>query len=434
MKLVWQAAAVLVLVLQLPAFVTSLLVLTPEPIDFIQEWASARNWWLSQPVYADQRESLPRLMALPEVPAGQELEWYIIYNAHPPAAVLLALPLGLLSDPWLASALWNVLSTALLVVAGAILWLEWRPQLSPWLWLPVAAGLMLYNPFRQQVNQGQLNGVLLMLLTLAWRAWRRNRSVSAGVWLAMATLVKLFPGFLFLLLLARRQWRGLFAGAVTGLGLAALGVLVLGWEAHLDYVEKVLPSVQAFRCGKLNASLPGLWAKLFVGSAFEKVEPWIQWPGLAWSLTVVSGIGLAWLVVWQARRADSDQSFGVALVCMTLASPITWDHSLLLLTQPLLWLGKNFAAGWRRWALVLILVVFGFHHHALWRVGAEQGWLPHVFGVGLTLTLASLLCWAQLALLGLLYWTAPRPFNPPDITSARPAAADFRQAADIGRH
>lgn len=424
MKLVWQAVAVLVLALQLPAFVTSLLVLTPEPIDFIQEWASARNWWLGQPVYADQREALPRLMKLPELPAGQEREWYIIYNAHPPAAVLLALPFGLLSDPWLASALWNVLSLVLIVIAGCLLVAEMRVRLSPWLWLPVAAGLMLYNPLRQQVNQGQLNGVLLMVLTLAWRAWRRDRAAAAGVWLAVATLVKLFPGFLFLLLLARRQWRGLFAGAVTGLVLAAFGVLVLGWEAHRDYVEKVLPSVQAFRCGKLNASLPGLWAKLFAGSEFEKVEPWFHWPALAWFLTVACGLGLALLVLWQGRRVSSDQAFGISLVSMTLVSPITWDHSLLLLTQPLLWLGQkmwlsqNASARWRGWALGLILVVFGFHHHGLWRVGAEQGWLPEVFGVGMTLTLASLLCWAQLTLLVLLCWPAPRTSPLPAITSS----------------
>lgn len=409
MKLVWQAVAVLVLTLQLPAFVTSLLVLSPEPIDFLQEWASARNWWLGQPVYADQRESLPRLMTLPEVPAGQEREWYIIYNAHPPAAVLLALPLGQLSDPWLASAVWNVASTALLVVAVAVLVAELRIRISAWLWLPVAAGVMLYNPLRQQVNQGQLNGVLLLVLTLAWRAWRRDRAVAAGVWLAVATMVKLFPGFLFLLLLARRQWRGVFAGAVAGLGLAALGVFVFGWEAHRDYVEKVLPSVQAFRCGKLNASLPGLWAKLFVGSEFEKVEPWLHRPVLAWSLTVASVMGLAVLVLWKSRRVCGDQAFGVALVSMTLASPITWDHSLLLLTQPLVWLGHRTSAGWRRWTLGLILVVFGFHHHGLWRIGTEQGWLPEVFGVSLTLTLASLLCWAQLALLGLLCQPVPRP-------------------------
>jgi hypothetical protein len=394
--------ALLLLGLQLPPFLSSLLVQEPEPIDFAQEWASARNWWQGAAVYADQRETLPRLLDLPPPPGGQRREWYIVYNAHPPGAVLLGLPFGLLTDYHQAAALWNLLSLAALLAAVAVMLTELGVRVAPWLWLPLLGAALLYNPLRQQVNQGQLNGVLLLVLTLAWRCWRRERQACTGLWLAVATVLKLFPGFLFLLLLARGQWRGLWVGVGAGLVLTLVGVIVLGLPAHVDYVTKVLPAVHDFRCGKLNASLAGLFTKLFVGSEFEKVRPWLAAPGLAWGLTVAAGLGLAMLVIWHARRRPADQAFSLALVAMTLASPITWDHSLLLLTLPLIWLSQQASSPARRLGLMGVVLVFGFHHHGCWRVGAEQGWLPEVFGVAQTLGLASLLCYAQLLLLGLL--------------------------------
>lgn len=402
MKLLWQAVALLLLGTQLQPFLASLFVLSPEPIDFAQEWASARNWWQGDAVYADQRTTLPRLLELPPPPGGQKREWYIVYNAHPPGAVLLGLPFGLLTSYHQAAALWNGLSLAALLTAVAVMLAELRVRISPWLWLPLLGAAMLYNPLRQQVNQGQLNGVLLLVLTLAWQSWRRERPALTGTWLALATVLKLFPGLLFLLLLARGQWRGLLVGMAAGLGLTLMGVVILGVPAHVDYVTKVLPAVHDFRCGKLNASLPGLFTKLFVGSEFEKVQPWLAAPAVAWGLTLAAGLGLAALVIWQARRRPADQAFCVALTAMTLASPITWDHSLLLLTLPLVWLSQHASTSARRLGLMVVILVFGFHHHGCWRVGAEQGWLPEVFGVGQTLGLASLLCYAQLLLLGLL--------------------------------
>jgi hypothetical protein len=49
--------------------------------------------------------------------------------------------------------------------------------------------VLLYSPFRQQFSQGQLNAVLLLLITGAWAAERSARPGLAGVLLAVATAV-----------------------------------------------------------------------------------------------------------------------------------------------------------------------------------------------------------------------------------------------------
>src|SRR5262245_16263110 len=60
------------------------------PRDFFQEWASARNVVEGLPAYTPQDVTVTRYLGLP--PPSPNNRWFIHYNAHPPVAVLLALP------------------------------------------------------------------------------------------------------------------------------------------------------------------------------------------------------------------------------------------------------------------------------------------------------------------------------------------------------
>ena len=85
-------------------------------------------------------------------------------NAHPPSSVLLAFPFASLDFPTAFFA-WNILSLFALAVS---LWLLARglniPISGPAV-LAVATTLLLSNPLIEQLRQGQLNLILLALLT-----------------------------------------------------------------------------------------------------------------------------------------------------------------------------------------------------------------------------------------------------------------------------
>src|SRR5262249_51177427 len=175
-------------------------------------------------------------------------------NAHPPTSVLLALPLADLDYPDAVLA-WNLFSLALLVPA---LWLVIRQldlRVAPWMLLPLAAVLLICSPFRQQVVQGQLNLVLLAILTGAWAADRSGRPWWAGTLVGLATALKLFPGFLFLYFVLRRRWHALGAGIVSLSVCTGLTATVLGVEAFESYARDVLPQIGRFRSDWVNASL-----------------------------------------------------------------------------------------------------------------------------------------------------------------------------------
>lgn len=295
--------------------------------DFFQEWASAKNSASGLPIYEPQAEAAHRWLGV------RFLDLRLQYNAHPPTSVLLALPFAAL--PYReATFLWNLLSLVLLAAGGWIFLAELKAVPPLWALLPLLALLLLANPCVQQLRNGQLNGVLLLLLVLTWRAERRGRAPEAGFWLGLAMAVKLFPGFLLLFFLMRRNWTAAVAAAATFLGVCLAALFLFGPEAFRDYVTAVLPFVSGFRCHWYNTSLNGFWSRTFLGSEREAVVPLLHAPLLAAAGLAASAGLVTLLTAWGIRRAEgkeeADAAFGLGVFAMLLVSPLTWDHSLLL--------------------------------------------------------------------------------------------------------
>ncbi len=228
--------------------------------DFFQEWASARNRFNDLPIYTPHAITLERYLGMRPNTADPH---FIAINAHPPTAVLLALPLAGLNFAD-AFALWNVLSLLALAASAGLIVYHLELPFSLWDLLPAVTLLLLCYPFSQQMVLGQLNLLLLLLLTGTWAADRTNRPIWAGVLLAAATAVKLFPAFLFLYFVLRGRWRVVAAGIVTFVLVTALTALVLGPQAYRDYFGEALPTASLWRGCWHNLSLSGLWFKLLI--------------------------------------------------------------------------------------------------------------------------------------------------------------------------
>jgi hypothetical protein len=260
-------------------------------------------------------------------------------NAHPPTSVLLLAPFGYLDYPD-AVLVWNLLSLAAL---GVSLWLIARAeqvQLPLWAVFPALTVLLLCNPLRQQIYLGQFNLVLLLLFVGIWRAARSEHAALAGSLLGLATVLKLFPGFLFLYFALRRQWKVLGVGVATAAVLTAITVAVMGTEPFRAYVVEVLPTNERCQSGWKNASVTGLWKKLFDPATLEEhVEPLTRSPALARLAALLSAAAVVGLLLHATRRASTprqhDLTLGLAVLAMLMLSPIAWDHYFLMLFLPL---------------------------------------------------------------------------------------------------
>jgi hypothetical protein len=328
-------------------------------VDFFQEWASAKNLFNGLPIYTSQRITRERYVG----ESQGDLALWIEVNAHPPTSILLALPLVGLDYPDAVLA-WNLISLAALGVSLLLVLRQLAIPLSFWSLTPLLALLLLCAPLWAHVYYGQLGLVLLLLLVGTWTAERSGKPAWAGALLATATAIKLFPGFLFLYFVVRRQWRAVWAGAAALVGLTLLTAGVLGVDAYRSYVQEVLPQVAWFRVGWNNASLPGFWAKLFdpapdIARSVWRTEALWQSPPLATAGTFLSCAALTALLAWVIYRARSrsecDRAFGAAITGMLLVSPVVWEHYFVLLLLPVALLGTAFPE--RILARVLFLVV-----------------------------------------------------------------------------
>ncbi len=329
--------------------------LIPQPNalhDFVQEWASGRNYLHGYPIYEPLAEAVPRHIS------GRYFGTVQI-NAHPPASVLVSLPFA---PPEYATAFlaWGLTS---LMALGISLWLMMRSRglgYSAWALLPIGSLLLTSNSLAQQVNQGQWNLFLLLMIVGVWYAERHDRALLAGLLIGLAAAIKIFPAYLGLYLLMRRRWDGVVGCAVGFLLANLITLVVLGGACYVDYVQRVLPEVGTFRDWWPNASVAGYFDKLLHAPSGHVQPLWFA-PQLAKIGFVLSFVVITSLAGWKCwtatSRHEQDQAFSVCVIAMLLLSPITWDHYFLLLLLPLLVMWRGLPPSFGNRTLLVVTAI-----------------------------------------------------------------------------
>jgi len=300
--------------------------------DFFQEWASARNYFEGLPIYTPQEITARRYLNY--IPDRASV--FVRMNGHPPAAVLVGLPLGRLPYST-AFLIWNLASLVLLALtAGLVMRHEFGR--APWYyWLPMGAALA-SNSFLQHVLMGQLSVLIGLLLAATALAECRGRSIAAGLLLGTAGALKLFPLLLLIYFAINRRYVAILATIAAFAAWNGAAAAVLGWEAFDHYVRYAMPEVLRYRDYWTNFSITGIWFKLFDGTSGHALP--IVHNQLIAQFGAWTSIGLVMFLtaaaVFRARRDSAARTSSLALLitATTLVSPVTWDHYFLLLIWP----------------------------------------------------------------------------------------------------
>lgn len=406
----WSLITLVVMSLFGQSFVDCLKPSRFEILDFYQEWSSARSLMTGRSIYAPLSETVGPYLGLFRKPGT---EWHWSVNVHPPTSVLLGIPFQT-TDYWNAFLAWNLTSLAALAISLSLVIRELKIRFSARSVLPLATGLLLFEPLWQQTIQGQLNLILLLLLTGVWVADRRGRPILAGSLVGLALIIKLFPGFLFLYFVFQRRWKAVTAGIVSAAAGTAFTVILTGPEAYTTYWNDVFPTTGQWWTAWNNASLAGFWFKLFAADQSGRhLAPLIASTDLARLGTMISwGVVLALLLpaVWKAHRQEErDHAFGLSLTAMLLISPVTWEHYFLLLLLPLtlVWMSLP-ESGPRRWLSGIVLVSLGMPLMTVGNIVIPGGFFGGTAGAGHTLLLLSLQMYGLLGLF-LIHVQAIRP-------------------------
>jgi Glycosyltransferase family 87 len=251
---------------------------------------------------------------------------------HPPFEALFFLPLTFLSYPQ-AFVAWNLINLAILFGVAGLLKNSLLSLQSIPVWHMVLFGLAFFPVFAN-FHQGQDAILLLLVLTLSFRALDRDADLLAGCWLGLG----LFKYHLILpLALVLMIWRGRrfilgFAASSSAVVLISLGLV--GWKGVLEYPAYAWRVVSQPAFGGIP---PGQLPSLFglVGG-----WPFAQKIGSAVPVVVVAGSAALLMIVASLRKYARVEAlfrlcFAGAVMTALLVGWSTNSYDLSLLVVPL---------------------------------------------------------------------------------------------------
>jgi alpha-1,2-mannosyltransferase len=180
-------------------------------------------------------------------------------------------------------------------------------------------------PIKESIGNNQFN-IPVLALAIAAMVTIERYPAAAGVCVALAGLLKLYPLVFLLEWVIARRWRALAACALT------MVVLVAGtWTHWMDYGATLagLPPMEAFRHAGLHAIIVNTTRAVMLGLGGS--ETWRSVAVAVWALSCLA-VG-AWMVrITLADRAQPHtdrRPFDVMsrlLAAVILVFPLAWAH------------------------------------------------------------------------------------------------------------
>ncbi len=365
-KILWVILFLCALMVFGPGYFAALRPADGQILDFFKEWAAVKNRVAGIPVYSDQEQALQKHLNLKLINSDS---FFDQYNTHPPTANLIAIPFYQLTyqDAQFA---WNLLSLCLLGLT--LLWIMkgLEIQITVWSTLAVSTLLLACDPLQQSLIQGQPNLLLAFLIVGAWRAGKSGKSIISGMCLGLATAIKIYPAYLFLYFLVRRDWHALIGGILSFALITLLTASVFGIDAYHDYLTIVLPSLADITNNWGNASLLAFWERLLSPST-NSVQNLVDSPLLLKSSLFLSWALLTGFVVAAIYKTRSElfsnRAYAITITAMLLMTPTTWHHYFIIMAFPiglLLTLYQPYTG--KRWIVNLVTITLAFSPRIVW--------------------------------------------------------------------
>lgn len=241
--------------------------------------------------------------------------------------------------PFNAIVIWLGVLTAIFTFAACLVWRARQKLNYGALSLPLAIALILLSyPVVFAMERGSSDALLLLFILLGVLALRRKTlvwDIAAGLCIAIAAWMKLYPAFLIIALLGLRRWR---AAICTVAGIAAIGLATFPWvQQWVNIVSSRLstnrPSM--FYSHSLSTMWGGLWDDTFL--SFLNVIPGYAGAGI---LILVLAAAVTWFVFRSDRRDEFALPYILWMTALATFWPlISFDYNLfyLLLAAIIVW-------------------------------------------------------------------------------------------------
>jgi hypothetical protein len=303
--------------------------------DFSFYWRAADALVHGLPIYSAEQ------LAGPYAPQGQSGFLY-----PPPFAVAMIPFAVLFADYRVAMWAWAAIGAAIFITGslavarsiGLIERVRAATGVGPWILL---VAVFSFPPVVGELVLGNVHALLFGLFAAAWLGIRqgdRNGERWAGLAVGIATVIKVFPGLVFVWFLLTGRNRAARWSIYAVLAALLLSLPVVGIGQWLDFPRALL-----------NLSAPS--------DTTDTLAPtvWLAGAlGFTWARVLVMGLALV-VLVWTARTLPTRRSFAAAVVLSILIAPAIYHHYLAILVLPfLLLLVEDGALPWLALAYILM--------------------------------------------------------------------------------
>jgi hypothetical protein len=327
------------------------------PGDFVQEVVAARSFQSDGTLFAgDINGSVEQWLRSepPPIPSWvpDGIERYLrhrqtlgpnrlVAQAHPPTLLLAVAPLISLLGAYGAYTLLTLMSIAAAAVTSHLLLSAWYPEASSAEWWLAALALVSWQPVLASIRDGQVSIIVGALLVAAWSAARTGRPARGGALVGIASIVKLYPAVLLVLLAVRRR-TGLAVAVSLMMGAAAFVTAIAGVRVWGEYLAAAHTIGHAFArsshnlsiLARLGAFTAGDWLPFwYAGVAAGLVavtlwvvgsDKWTQSGSWVCVALAVIGFGLPDDVIRQLWAAVDPGSMAVALLSPGMVVLLLW--------------------------------------------------------------------------------------------------------------
>lgn len=231
----------------------------------------------------------------------------------PPGALALISPYAVVarSSEWLAKALFALTGVVCLIWALA------RAPAGRWAVTALALAAVA-KPLQTDFETLNLNVMLLALVVATWRDWENERDARAGVWLGLATALKIFPALLIAYAALRGRWRTVIWGGAVSVLLTLLPLAPRGVAGTSDTLREWATLTRNGTAGLYGHS--------------QSLQALIERTGAPPVVgTVASLVLIALAIWWLRRRRPLFTEIALVTHVAVLATPIVWAQNFLLL-------------------------------------------------------------------------------------------------------
>jgi hypothetical protein len=248
---------------------------------------------------------------------------------YAPAGAMFYAPLSAL--PWeAAKALWFVIIFACLagILRIAALWAAKR-GVSPG-WPAFGAVVVLLKYLGREFQLGQVNLLILFLMTLMVLEWTSGRPARAGIFWGLSLLFKPYAAIFLPYFIIKKKWPTAAAGGATLLAGLLIPAVRFGWEGNRLLLGDWARSLGASTPGLLrvgdNASIYAFIAKTF---GLSSDTPAMIAGGF---VAAIFAAFVFWMILQGRKTAVPESEFlesAVLMMLIPVLSPLGWNYNYL---------------------------------------------------------------------------------------------------------